>query len=872
MENRVEQSLHGKNENYIFPFFWEHGEPHEILKQEIDKVCESNIRAICVEARPHPDFAGDHWWSDMDFILSEARARGLEVWLLDDDHFPTGHAVGVFEGGKHPLSNQFLACFCMDVVGPVKNGTVAMANVPFTDGEVVAAVACPRVEEGTTAVDVTKGVDVTGLIKNGWLRWNVPEGLWRVFLFYTTHRGNGKIDYFNILDSASVRMLIDQVYEPHYARYKDDFGKTFRGFFSDEPEFGNLPGYNFQARLGRQMKYIPWSGELEQRLRTRWGESFALYLPVLWYDAAEQEETGKIRYAYMDETTKQLKTAFADQLHDWCAERGVMHIGHIIEDDNSHGRLGCSTGHYFRSISGMGMAGIDVVLLQIMPGMDQTYHQWIASDRDGEFFHYGLARMGSSLAHVDPGKNGDSMCEIFGAYGWQEGISLMKWLADHMMVRGVNHFVPHAFSPKEYPDPDCPPHFYARGKNPQFPYFAGLMDYMNRICHLITGGRAVSQVAVLYHADAEWAGEAMLFQKPVRVLTEHQIDCDVVPADLFTTENPYGMSFDGRQIHVAKQSYEMLVIPGSKYLPEPVARFCQKALASGFPVIFAGRRPDYLCEDVHDEQALVDELKQCPVIPLHALGKAVKDKIVPTVETEDDQPKLRTYCHLTDSGLVVLCFNESTTQTLETKILIRGSASFAARYDAYENRLYRLPCEQKEGAVCVPLHLEVGEACVLVMTKSEADAPLYQAPAQVGEPVRGPWEVTFSEVGETVYRPLSRVEEGASFPDLTDWAVERQFCGTLRYETKIDSAKPCTESLRLPAAVDAAEVFVNGKSVGKRIGAPYCYPLPLREGENTVEIVLSTTPVYLTPDPRSAFTILPPLGIAEPPLRCRAAE
>ena len=101
----------------------------------------------------------------------------------------------------------------------------------------------------------------------------------------------------------------------------------------------------------------------------------------------------------------------------------------------------------------------------------------------------------------------------------------------------------------------------------------------------------------------------------------------------------------------------------------------------------------------------LEDFSPRPVIPLHALGKAVKDKIIPTVEAEDAQPKLRTYCHLTDSGLVVLCFNESTTQTLETKILIRGSASFAARYDAYENRLYRLPCEQKEGAVCVPLSL-----------------------------------------------------------------------------------------------------------------------------------------------------------------------
>lgn len=50
------------------------------------------------------------------------------------------------------------------------------------------------------------------------------------------------------------------------------------------------------------------------------------------------------------------------------------------------------------------------------------------------------------------------MCEIFGAYGWGEGVSLMKWLTDHMLVRGINEFVPHAFSPA-FPDEDCPPHF-----------------------------------------------------------------------------------------------------------------------------------------------------------------------------------------------------------------------------------------------------------------------------------------------------------------------------------------------------------------------------------------------------------------------------
>lgn len=55
------------------------------------------------------------------------------------------------------------------------------------------------------------------------------------------------------------------------------------------------------------------------------------------------------------------------------------------------------------------------------------------------------------------------MCELFGAYGWSEGNRLCKWLADYMLVRGVNHFVPHAFDAAPFPDADCPPHFYAHG-------------------------------------------------------------------------------------------------------------------------------------------------------------------------------------------------------------------------------------------------------------------------------------------------------------------------------------------------------------------------------------------------------------------------
>src|SRR5699024_5741393 len=124
---------------------------------------------------------------------------------------------------------------------------------------------------------------------------------------------------------------------------------------------------------------------------------------------------------------------FTKVLSDWCHEHDVEYIGHLIEDNGSHTRLGYGAGHYFRALDAEDMAGIDVVLNQIMPGMDNTWFKSMTSSGwDGEFFHYGLAKMGASLGHLDPKKHGRVMSEVFGAYGWSEGLTLMKFIADHM--------------------------------------------------------------------------------------------------------------------------------------------------------------------------------------------------------------------------------------------------------------------------------------------------------------------------------------------------------------------------------------------------------------------------------------------------------
>lgn len=61
------------------------------------------------------------------------------------------------------------------------------------------------------------------------------------------------------------------------------------------------------------------------------------------------------------------RSILSDQLGDWCRAHQVRLIGHVVEENGAHARLGYGSGHYFRSMDGMDTAGIDVVN-NIYPG------------------------------------------------------------------------------------------------------------------------------------------------------------------------------------------------------------------------------------------------------------------------------------------------------------------------------------------------------------------------------------------------------------------------------------------------------------------------------------------------------------------------
>ena len=106
MNQVIKNLLIDNTGDYILPFFWQRNEEETVIRDYMRKINDCGIKQVCLESRPHPDFCGAKWWEDMDVILDEARRRGMQVWILDDSHFPTGFANGAVKTAPDALCRQ----------------------------------------------------------------------------------------------------------------------------------------------------------------------------------------------------------------------------------------------------------------------------------------------------------------------------------------------------------------------------------------------------------------------------------------------------------------------------------------------------------------------------------------------------------------------------------------------------------------------------------------------------------------------------------------------------------------------------------------------------------------------------------------------
>ena len=277
------------------PLFWLHGdESQERLELYVEKVAEGGNGCFTAESRPHEDWLGEGWYRDLAICLEAGKKHDLRMWIFDEKWWPSGEVAGRV---PQRYGSKYMEARAVQVTGPKR-----FTQAAPTDKH-IATLAGRMSGEG---IDGSSLVDLGGSIRDGVLTWDVPEGTWTIMDF-TWRYSKGRQGHL-LVDGASqeaVDWYIQTVYQPHYDRFKEDFGTWIPGFFYDEPE-----------------TYGDWGTEVIPLLKER-GVNWKKAL-TSWKFTLAGNEQAAAKYQYQDAFAEAWGRTLFGGITRWCKAHGVQ--------------------------------------------------------------------------------------------------------------------------------------------------------------------------------------------------------------------------------------------------------------------------------------------------------------------------------------------------------------------------------------------------------------------------------------------------------------------------------------------------------------------------------------------------------------------
>lgn len=840
--------------NYQYPFFVMSDDSIDGIVTELDAVKNAGNGGILLECEGYSGFCSEKWVHDFGFALAEAKKRGMKIWLQDDVQFPSGYANYSLREKYPHLQRKCLVMENMDIVGPIKGAAILVEKFLEDEDKLFAVIACKRGDYSNRPLG-EDAVDLTNNIKDGLVFWDVPEGMWRVYIIFYSFRNSGIYRfYLDMLNPESCQLMIDEVYNYQYEHFKEYFGNTLEAFWTDEPGFGNCATYDFCHKLGTDSVNVPWRADFIKILAEKMGwseEKMLLALPAFWQDIGI--ETLALRNCYMDLVTQLFSDNFTKRLSEWCHEHGIYYYGHIIEDDDAHMRFGCGPGHFFRAQKWQDASGFDLVLQQLQPGNISMPYVGFGAQKytDPQFYMYALGKLGSSGGHLTPHMNGVAICECGGAHGWAGGVPFGKYNYDTMLVGGANKFVLGLYnSSKTWSR--FPPANYENGENLQYGFQKSLVQYTNRLCHLLSGGVHKANALIYYPAEGDWCGNVQSTGSLVAPLAQAHIDCDFAPWDMLKGDD---LTIQDNKLCICREKFDALVIPRCDYLPLELLQYFD-SLAQIVPVVFADKYP----ADVATRQNFVPEYAQCiptDQIPQWFIQQGFVDYVL-----EGNEHLM--HIHISHTGTeTYFFFNNSTTESIDADITFPYRGNYVL-YDAWDNS--GVERNTADGKV----HIALFPRATIVVSFG-AVSPEKQSKLLAEDVHKVCWSPLDENTVFSVEKKSTLNSEWNQLPDITAKELhnfaydDTRFCANLRYTAKITADEKPTH-IDLGMVGEMASLKVNGVDCGEYVNSPFIYDVSeaWQDGENTIEIFVATNIVYSRRDQFSKLLPLLPVGLLGP--------
>jgi len=610
---------------------WNDNLTREQILESMRDLAEQNVKQVFVHPRPGlmTPYLSEKWFKLWETALDEAERLDMNVWIYDENSYPSG-----FAGGHVPdqMPEASIDYFTLEEV----------KEVPPWDDSIYAVFSAKDDKYENITQQVRAGSKLPKARYFVSQVRPVPSNPWF-----------GGKTYVTLIKPGVTEKFLEITLEPYRRRFAKHFGKRLPGVFTDEPEI-----YMFRG--------MPWADHLPEAFEKRWGYSLIDNIPSLFKKIGEWK---RVRHNYFQLLNEQFIQNWGKPYYEYCDKYGLEFTGHYFE----HCWPWCL----------LGPDSMSMYAWQHRPGIDMLMNYY----DEGYNAHLGNVRIVKELSSVANQLGAKrTLCEAYGAGGWDLRFEDMKRIGDFLYVLGVNtldeHYAP--ITMRGSRKRDHPQYFSYQA--PWWDAYHISATYFARLSAALSHGREVNEILVIEPTTTVWMYQTEArdnpdlqrigrpFQRIVVSLSKSQVEYDIGSEYII---EQYGSVDDGKLV-VGEREYKTVVItPFTENLNAGTVKLLENHVKQGGNVLCCGDPPALV--DGRPSERLMN-LSRNPNFKLIKAGE-LPEILKPKIEAgfsirqkEGDKGILFHRRHRLDDGELLFLVNTSIESAASGTIYGRGGS------------------------------------------------------------------------------------------------------------------------------------------------------------------------------------------------------
>ena len=499
------------------------------------------VRQVWVHPQPGlmtPYLSAD-WFRLWEAALREAKKLGVNIWMYDENSYPSGFAGGYVPEAMPESRGRGL--HFREEKSPGKVGEDVLGVFRLADNE-----ATNVTQEARAGKPMPEGQYLSALVvRSG----NSPWFAGRC--------------YVDLLYPGVTEKFLEITLEPYRRRFGEEFGKQIPGVFTDEPHI--LPAGG-----------LPWTDDLPEQFEKRWGYPLVDHLPSL---ARPVGDWRRIRHNYFQVLLDLYVERWGKPYYEYCQRHGLEFTGHYLE-------------HEWPRL----LVTPDFMAMQAWehrPGIDLLMNQY-EEQPHAQFGNVRIVKEIGSVAHQLGRRR--TLSETYAGSGHEIRFEEMKRQGDWQYVLGLNtlneclsHVTIRGVRKGNWPRS-------LSYHNPWWEAYHLLAGYFTRLSAALSHGRQVNPVLLIEPTTTAWMYQnegqveeiGKQFQSLLMSLERAQVEYDLGSEDIIARHG----SADGPWLVVGERRYRTIVLaPSTENLNARTMELVETCLKAGATVLCGGPPP-----------------------------------------------------------------------------------------------------------------------------------------------------------------------------------------------------------------------------------------------------------------------------------------